>query len=73
MLIDCSAPETIVTTRKPVPRNKMKQNGRTADTRKCRRRTATRCRKITDIAFSSTVNARALKKIIVTSSTPPMT
>ena len=40
----------------------MKTYGSTAETRKCRRRIATRCKKITDIAFSSTVNASELKK-----------
>ena len=40
---------------------------------KWRRRIATRCRKITDIAFSSTVNASELKNSIVASTTQPIT
>ncbi len=39
---------------------------------KWRRRIATRWMKITDIAFSSTVKASELKKIIVTSSSQPI-
>jgi hypothetical protein len=38
--------------------------------RKCRRRIATRCLKITHMAFSSTVKASELKNIMVTTSTP---
>ena len=38
---------------------------------KRRFRSTTRCRKITDIAFSSTVKASELKKIIVASSSQP--
>ena len=51
----------------------MKRYGSTADTRNRRRWIFTRWKKITDIAFSSTVNASALKNTIVTSSTPPIT
>ena len=39
---------------------------------KRRFRATTRCRKITDIAFSSTVKASELKKIIVANSSQPM-
>ena len=42
----------------------------TAETRKCRRRITTRCRKMTDIAFSSTVNASELKNTIVAEQHP---
>ena len=51
----------------------MKKYGMIADMRKCRRRMATRWRKMTDIAFSSTVNASELKNSMLTSRRPPIT
>ena len=45
----------------------------TAETMKWRRRITTRCRKITDIAFSSTVKASELKNTMVASSSQPIT
>jgi hypothetical protein len=39
----------------------------------CRLRSATRCRKITEIAFSSTLKPSELKNSIVISSTQPIT
>ena len=57
----------------PMPSSRMKKYGISADTMNRRRWIATRWWKITDIAFSSTVNARALEKIIVMRSTPPTT
>ena len=44
----------------------MNTYGSSADTRKCRRRISTRWKKITDIAFSSTVKASALNSTIET-------
>ncbi len=51
----------------------MYKYGMTAETMKWRRRITTRWRKITDIAFSSTVKASELKNTIVASSTQPIT
>ena len=56
-----------------MPSSTTKKYGISAETRKCRRRIATRWKKMTDIAFSSAVNASALKNTSVTSSTPPIT
>ena len=51
----------------------MNTYGIRTDVRKRRRFTATRWKKITDIAFSSTVKASALKNTSVSSSTGPIT
>ena len=66
-----SLPDTMVTASRPAPRKTMNTYGISAEIAKCRRRSTTRWWKITDIAFSSTVNASALNTTIDTSSTPP--
>jgi hypothetical protein len=56
-----------------MPSSTTKKYGISAETRKRRRRIATRWKEMTDIAFSSTVNASALKNTSVRSSTLPIT
>ena len=69
----CNAPDTKVTKSNPMLRKRMNRYGITADTRKCRLLIATRWKKITDMAFSSTLKTSALRKSIVKSSAAPTT